>query len=1465
MAEKQCYSSDELKAYALGRLDDPDSEYVAAHVADCLTCEETLAGFDDTADSLVDHYRRAARTESLTQSSDQLQKALDRIAEPSVSPSRVDDTVVQDVVRDYELLEKLGSGGMGTVYRAVHSRLQRVVALKILPSRRLRNRAAVERFEREMQAIGRLDHPTIVRATDAGEYDGTHFLAMDYVDGVDLSRVVRLNGPLRTADACEIIRQAAHGLQYAHEQGLIHRDVKPSNMMLECRRAGHDSTGAAQQANVKLLDLGLALFGSASESVDELTTVGQLMGTLDYMAPEQADNSHEVSAKADVYSLGATLFKLLSGTAPYETHETRTILQKMKALATVDAPSVRERCPDLDESLAQVVDRMLVRDQSERISSAAEVAAALEPFCEGHDLQALAASVEQKRSESARAAALLVTPGDEERHSPSMLHNGAASASEKSEATAAAAAQYNDQPPRRRKFMAGLAAFGLPLSVLFGVVIWLQTNTGTLKIVCSDDNVPVTIRRGNSVVEHLTLEAGEKKVTLRSGDYEIVLPSLLEDRLRIQGNEFQMTRNGEKIVTISRVPSAPRRGTSSTSDKPAADWSPEGVIPIPEIVESGDSTPPPNNTSNNPSPTFESKTFQEWRVHAKTERSPVELERAIAAFTALGAGGRDFDAAIEIMGITRRYTCDLSRQTPEARLLCSAIRSLRKLDPKAVVTSAWRELNGELSGNHELIAGWLFSDSRTPLFSRGGGDSTDWDLGSPEPLRSHLFHDDYFRRWLIEARPKIWQAAAAIPDQYGNPTGGGRGPTFAIEFLIRNWESERPIADALKCLEEIVEDTEDPRIVGLAAMVLAKYRPDEKLVEPLLKSLRGSLNPNFAIPGIKPKTLPTYQILPALKGLSYLGHRGRGAVPALLELASDAAHESRLHSGQPLGIRLSENQEVQIRLVIPAVLIADVIGKIGKHSKEARPFLHRVFKSVCRHVPVDDDDGDYEIAAGWEVSLCEAMAPAHYSNLSDPAWGPAELVQVNDAVIGFNAVAFAWQNVTGSPPRFSRNWLSNFHSQNGESDARWHPRLVGFRGTSVEKLKDPTSFESETMEELGDRFQLFRELPEQFEDARLELAKFIVRDDSYSDQHLALMRDVLEFCRESEIDSVLAESFQNASPEQKARILANVLAPTCPVIHLHKQFGGLGVAVRESATHLTEICLAVTEHPQLQRQLANLAKDLKRLPPPLQAAMIDYVEGALIDSLKVQQSADGSEPNMESENAIAGLRKLADSLVDLLRSEDPQLRLRAALALSYDPDSDEGTLALVRSILLETITAGGSNSDWINAAVALPRVYKEIPAETMSSLVQLCIDDTQDAEHRFNVLVSDEHYTAMQELNLSRRSLLLYVIGMRPMANQDDRNAAAVKLFRGLQLVLLHESKGQKGRTQLRQFFQAVRLCRVGPVVHLDKSQNAIDTATTRAAFESAMTSLLGTNWFNAVNELAFGNLNETKESPSEN
>ncbi|HKI36973.1 MAG TPA: serine hydrolase [Gemmataceae bacterium] len=302
-------------------------------------------------------------------------------SDEAVSPAAATPATVPELgrLREYVLLEKIVQGGMGAVYRAVHTRLDRIVALKTLPAERMSNPDAVARFTREMKAVGKLNHPNIVQATDAGEVGGTHFLVMEYVEGTELSVAAGRLGPLPIAAACEIARQAALGLAHAHQRGLIHRDVKPSNLLL--------SAGG----QVKVLDLGLALLLSPFAEEGGSTVSGVVMGTFDYMAPEQAADAHAVTARADVYSLGCTLYHLLRGKAPFGGFPSGAL--KMRAHATEPVPPIRAARPEVSPALEAVLLRMLAKDPADRYAGAAEAAEALAPFAAGADLRGLAASL----------------------------------------------------------------------------------------------------------------------------------------------------------------------------------------------------------------------------------------------------------------------------------------------------------------------------------------------------------------------------------------------------------------------------------------------------------------------------------------------------------------------------------------------------------------------------------------------------------------------------------------------------------------------------------------------------------------------------------------------------------------------------------------------------------------------------------------------------------------------------------------------------------------------------------------------------------------------------------------------------------------------------------------------------------------------------------------------------------------
>lgn len=282
----------------------------------------------------------------------------------------------------YLILERIGEGGMGKVYRAVERNVGRVVAIKMVRPQLLTNRMVISRYKREAKAAAKLDHPNIVSLFDADDFNGRYFLAMEYVDGIDLSKMVKQFGnPPNIGlsdyhEAAEYIRQASLGLQHAHEHGLVHRDVKPSNLLVFGERP---LVGTAGKATVKILDMGLVRSILESEDVSrtELTRDGTVVGTPDYMAPEQAKNSSTVDHRADLYSLGCSLYFLLRGQAVFPEGSP---IDKLIRHQLDPAPDIRKVRPDLPDGLAAVIDKLLKKRPEDRYQTASEVALALAPF-----------------------------------------------------------------------------------------------------------------------------------------------------------------------------------------------------------------------------------------------------------------------------------------------------------------------------------------------------------------------------------------------------------------------------------------------------------------------------------------------------------------------------------------------------------------------------------------------------------------------------------------------------------------------------------------------------------------------------------------------------------------------------------------------------------------------------------------------------------------------------------------------------------------------------------------------------------------------------------------------------------------------------------------------------------------------------------------------------------------------------
>jgi RND family efflux transporter MFP subunit len=406
MSAPSCPSRETLLQYSIGLLSNQQSDDLAGHLESCPDCQATITTLEDAEDTLIGRLRTPSGSESCL-AEPQFQTALAEVIDGkgvrSHLPERPEGCFAQMAtdpfsppvpfsLGEYQILEELGRGGMGRVYKALHTKLDREVAIKVLPRARLEDRQAITRFEREMKAVGRLAHPNIVQAHDAREIDGTPVLIMEFVDGLDLAEIVHRVGPLGDcpdfrvnengtvplgigiANSCELVRRTALALQCAHEHGLVHRDIKLSNIML------------TRSGEVKLLDLGLARFYAETSTGEEMTGTGQAMGTADYMAPEQASDSRTVDIRADIYSLGCTLYKLLSGRAPFGGPEYRGTLDKLNAHVHQTPPPIRQLIAEVPEDLSAIIDRMLAKDPADRFATPAEVAKTLEPLCAGANM-----------------------------------------------------------------------------------------------------------------------------------------------------------------------------------------------------------------------------------------------------------------------------------------------------------------------------------------------------------------------------------------------------------------------------------------------------------------------------------------------------------------------------------------------------------------------------------------------------------------------------------------------------------------------------------------------------------------------------------------------------------------------------------------------------------------------------------------------------------------------------------------------------------------------------------------------------------------------------------------------------------------------------------------------------------------------------------------------------------------------
>ena len=364
---------EELQAFALGRLDDALFDVVESHVAGCSACEQVVSGISgDTFTALLQSARSLSDTPRPLAEATFVEpirgegRATSAWAASEEGPPDLPAALVNHP--RYLPVRLLGHGGMGAVWLAEHRVMGRQVAVKAIRPEFMATAGAVERFRREVQAAARLGHPNIVAAFDAEQAGDTHLLAMEYIEGVNLADELRQRGPLPVAEACDVVRQAAVGLQHAFSCGLIHRDLKPHNLM------------RTADGTVKILDFGLAVLADAGEREGGLTGQNVVLGTPDYIAPEQAEDSHAADVRSDVYSLGCTLYHLLTGRVPFPGD---SVLRKLDAHRKQEPEPMRIRRPKISAELAAIVAKMMAKAPADRYQTPAEVAAALAPFAAG--------------------------------------------------------------------------------------------------------------------------------------------------------------------------------------------------------------------------------------------------------------------------------------------------------------------------------------------------------------------------------------------------------------------------------------------------------------------------------------------------------------------------------------------------------------------------------------------------------------------------------------------------------------------------------------------------------------------------------------------------------------------------------------------------------------------------------------------------------------------------------------------------------------------------------------------------------------------------------------------------------------------------------------------------------------------------------------------------------------------------
>ena len=667
MTQTTCLTKDELNEYLCGWLDEQEMQAVEQHLGNCPNCETTLSGLEQSPVAMFPglSHRLSDMGGDLPAQGDFSNETLRKICEMQPGAG-ADDAPPQKLplLGQYQMIRCVGRGGMAQVFLAKHMKLKREFAIKVIRVSESQLSESLRRLRREIEVVGQLRHPAIVSATDAGEHLGHPYLVTEYIEGLDLSRLARRchenRLELDSPDCCELVRQAASGIAYAHAQGVVHRDLKPSNLMLD------------QDGQVKILDFGLVHLVGWNEETLELTTVGQMLGTLDYMAPEQADRPDYVDPRSDVYSLGATLYRLLAGRAPHAITQQQSPLEKLRLLSTVRPTKLKTTCPDLPEALCSLVDRCLERDVQDRPASAAHLAEELEAFTAGADLKSLIT----------KAIALPATES-----SPSLPFSSLNFPN-------AGNQKVRGWWGRTWRHVAiALVTLGM---VSLAAMFWWDQQFGQLVIETDSDDVTITLLKDGESYDQLQLHPGVNSTRLYAGNYEVQIDGKV-DRYQLSANSVELSRGGVVLLKVYRQTLNPTQNAGKESDAQPTDRRLEMESTIAGATDGVQAFQ---------EPVYQGKTFGYWKSKLEFEQSMKEKQTALAALFAF----QPPELRCEATALLVDY---LFGQEFRGRDLARGIRRIPQFTP-----DAWEKVRDSFQNASPTVQ-WEKLDDLKYLFNKG--------------------------------------------------------------------------------------------------------------------------------------------------------------------------------------------------------------------------------------------------------------------------------------------------------------------------------------------------------------------------------------------------------------------------------------------------------------------------------------------------------------------------------------------------------------------------------------------------------------------------------------------------------------------------------------------------------------------------------------------------------------------------